>query len=395
MDEIALHRVDICRRIGICHLYHPLDHHACCQINHRAIEMKGGAITLDNIESTIRENQNPIMPKEESQARKILLAPFRFLGKVINALGEALGPLGSFLLAVVRVFFGLIIFIIGMSITIAPLAMLGVYFGIAPGSDVYLGIRESIPMEWVTEIVPVWLAISAAIAILIPGIIIVLLGISVLIKKSIIDARFGLVALGLWLLSIGLCAFQIPRVVATFKTEATHTVEQPLQLAPGTIVLKSVESESEDGIFDKVRLQLEGTDAADLILLQEFEARGKNRIDALKNAESIKYSYLTEDSTVTLERSINLSEMDKFRVQRLRLKLEIPYDRPFVMDKSIIPIIENTIHRNGYKTRDINSRNHWVFNENGLLCLTCNEAGKTTQADSLSRVKFEGAYFMK
>ena len=359
------------------------------------IQMKGGAITLDNIETTIKENQNPIIPKEESQARKILLTPFRVLGKVINALGEALGPLGSFLLAVIRVFFGLIIFIIGMAITISPLIILGVYFGIAPGNDVYLGIRESIPMEWITEIVPVWLAISASVVLLIPGIIIVLLGISVLIKKSIIDARFGLVALGLWLLSIGLCAFQIPKVVATFKTEATHTVEQALSFAPGTIVLKSVENDAEDGLFDKVKLQLDGTDATEPILLQHFEARGKSKADALQNAQAIQYSYNVADSTLTLERSINLNGLDKFRIQNLKLNLEMPYDRPFVMDKSIIPIIENTIHRNGYKTRDINSRNHWVFNENGLLCLTCNEAGKTTSADSLSRVKFEGSYFMK
>lgn len=359
------------------------------------IQMKGGAITLDNIETTIRENQNPVPVVEESQAKKVLLAPFRFLGKVINSLGEALGPLGGFLLAVIRVFFGLIIFILGMSITIAPLALLGIYFGIAPGSDVYLGIRESIPMEWITEIVPVWLAISASVVMLIPGIIIVLLGISVLIKKSIIDARFGLVALGLWLLSIGLCAFQIPRVVAAFKTEATHTVEQPLSFAPGTIVLKSVDTNVDGEIFDLVKIQLEGTDATEPILLQNFEARGKNKADALKNAESIQYNYKVEDSTVTFERSINLNELDKFRVQNLKLKLEIPYDRPFVMDKSIIPIIENTIHRNGYKTRDINSRNHWVFNEKGLLCLTCNESGKTTEADSLSRAKFDGAYFMK
>jgi phage shock protein PspC (stress-responsive transcriptional regulator) len=359
------------------------------------IEMKGGAITLDNIETTIRENQNPIMTREESQGRKMFLAPFRFLGKVINALGEALGPLGSFLLAVIRVFFGLIIFIIGMAITISPIALLGVYFGLAPGSDVYLGIRESIPMEWITEIVPVWLAIASSIVMLIPGIIIVLLGISVLIKKSIMDARFGLVALGVWLLSIGLCAFQIPRVVAIFKTEATHTVAQPLSFTPGTIILKSAENNKEDGLFDLVKLQLEGTDAGEPILVQHFEARGKSKTDALQNAQSIQYSYIVADSTVTFERSINLIELDKFRVQNLKLNLEIPYDRPFVMDKSIIPIIENTLHRNGYKTRDINSRNHWIFNEKGLLCLTCNQAGKTTEADSLSRVRFEGAYFMK
>lgn len=359
------------------------------------IEMKGGAITLDNIETTIKENLNPLPPREESQGRKILLAPFRFLGKVINALGEALGPLGKFLLSVIRVFFGLIIFLIGVSITIAPLALLGVYLGIVPvGGDVPFIIND-IPAAWINEIIPVWLAIAVTVAIFIPGIIILLLGISVLVKRSIIDARFGLVALGLWLLSIAICAVQIPRAVNNFKTEGTHTVEKTLEIGAGTLVLKSVSNNDIDGLYDEVSLQLEGTDNPLPILVQDFKARGKSRTDAMQSAESIQYDYTISDSVLTLNRSINLGSLDKFRVQELDLVLEIPYDKPFVMDKSILPILENTIHKNGYKTRDVSSRNHWVFNENGMLCLTCNDANKKTEADSISRSKFADSYFMK
>ncbi|MCF1751482.1 PspC domain-containing protein [Mariniradius sediminis] len=359
------------------------------------IEMKGGAITLDNIETTIKENLNPLPPKEESQGRKILLAPFRFLGKVINALGEALGPLGKFLLSVIRVFFGLIIFLIGVSITIAPLALLGVYLGIVPvGGDAPFIIND-IPAAWINEIIPVWLAIAVTVAIFIPGIIILLLGISVLVKRSIIDARFGLVALGLWLLSIAICAVQIPRAVNNFKTEGTHTVEKTLEIGAGTLVLKSVSNNEIDGLYDEVSLQLEGTDNPLPILVQDFKARGKSRTDAMQSAESIQYDYTIADSVLTFNRSINLGSLDKFRVQELDLVLEIPYDKPFVMDKSILPILENTIHKNGYKTRDVSSRNHWVFNENGMLCLTCNDANKKTEADSISRAKFADSYFMK
>lgn len=359
------------------------------------IEMKGGAITLDNIETTIKENLNPLPPREESQGRKILLAPFRFLGKVINALGEALGPLGKFLLSVIRVFFGLIIFLIGVSITIAPLALLGVYLGIVPvGGDAPFIIND-IPAAWINEIIPLWLAIAVTVAIFIPGIIILLLGISVLVKRSIIDARFGLVALGLWLLSIAICAVQIPRAVNNFKTEGTHTVEKTLEIGAGTLVLKSVSNNDIDGLYDEVSLQLEGTDNPLPILVQDFKARGKSRTDAMQSAESIQYDYTIVDSVLTLNRSINLGSLDKFRVQELDLMLEIPYDKPFVMDKSILPILENTIHKNGYKTRDVSSRNHWVFNENGMLCLTCNDANKKTEADSISRAKFADSYFMK
>ncbi|WP_373493968.1 PspC domain-containing protein [Aquiflexum sp.] len=358
------------------------------------IEMKGGAITLDNIETTIRENMNPMPPREESQGRKILLAPFKFLGKVINALGEALGPLGTFLLSFIRVVFGLIIFLIGMAITITPLVLLGVYFGLIPDGDIVWGIHENIPVEWINDIVPVWLAIAAAAAVLIPGIVIVLLGISVLVQRSIIDARFGLIALGVWLLSIGICSFQIPRIVSQFKTEATHTVEQELAFSEGTMVLKSSVIGVDQWLTNQISIQLDGTDAAQPILIQNFKSRGKNYDDAIKNAQNLQYSFSIADSVLTLERSVDLSQLDKFRGQSLKLNLEIPYDKPFVMDRSLLPIIQNTIHRNGYKTRDINSRNHWVFNEKGLLCLNCRDTGKTSTADSLSRAKFEGAYFM-
>lgn len=358
------------------------------------IQMKGGAITLDNIETTIKENLNPIPQREESQGRKILLAPFRILGKVINALAEALGPLGKFLLSIIRLIFGLIIFLIGTAVTLAPLGWLGVYFEAIPQNYSSTGFGNDFPLTWITEIMPFWLAIAVAVAILIPGIIILLLGISVLVKKSIIDGRFGLVALGIWLFSLGICAFQVPKVVLQFKTEATKTVENVLDISDKTMILKSVETRDRAGFFEAVSLKLEGTDNEKPILLQKLKSKGKNYQDALKNTENIQYKYTLTDSVLTFEREIDLNQMDKFRGQEVDLILEIPYDKPFVLDKSILSIIKGTIHSNGYKIRDVNSRNHWVFNEMGLLCLTCSNDTKVSGIDSLSRVKFEGAYFM-
>ncbi len=358
------------------------------------IQMKGGAITLDNIETTIKENMNPTPPQEESQGRKIIMAPFRVLGMIINGIGQALGPFGKFILEVVRVIFGLIIFFIGMAITISPIVVLGVYFGlIPPNGDIQMG---DIPVVWINEFVPVWLAIAAAIVIIIPGIILILLGISVLIKKSIIDGRFGLVALGVWLLSVGVCAFQIPRVVSQFKSEATHLVEEQLTLSDGVMVLRSTPrpGENEIGNFSMVSVRLEGFQDTTVKLIQEFESRGRTYDEALKNAAEIQYTFTLKDTIMDFGRYVNLNDLSKFRAQELNMILEIPYDKPFMMDKSMLSIIKGTIHSNGYKIRDVNSRNHWVFNENGLLCLTCREDHKTSSADSLSRAKFEGFYFM-
>jgi phage shock protein PspC (stress-responsive transcriptional regulator) len=358
------------------------------------IQMKGGAITLDNIETTIKENMNPIPPQEESQARKIILAPFRFLGKVINGLGEALGPLGIFVLAVIRVFFGLIVSIIGMAITIVPIALLGVYFEILPVNDPGI-VLDNIPTEWISDILPVWLAIAIGVAILVPGIIILLLGISVIVKRSIIEGRFGLIALGVWLLSIGVAGFQLPKVISQFKSEAVHTVDSPITISEGVMVLKSELNRGDQGVFDLVNLQLVGTDGNQVVLIQDFKSKGRGYDDALNNASKVNYNYLVADSIVTFDRSLDLSQLDKFRGQNLKLTLEIPYDKVFVLDKSILPIIRNTLNKNGYRSRDVNSRNYWVFNEDGLFCLTCTQSDELSEADSLSKAKFSDAFFLK
>jgi phage shock protein PspC (stress-responsive transcriptional regulator) len=357
------------------------------------IEMKGGAITLSNIESTIQQNLHPEFPKVESQGRKIALAPFRFLGEVINGIGKALGPFGRFLLEVVRVIFGLIIFFVGMVVILTPLLLLGAYWELFNNED-WAYLFGSIPFDTIVELVPVWLVIAVAVSILIPGVVLTLLGISVLIKRSLIDARFGLVTFGLWILSLMICAFQVPRVVNQFKEEAKYVQEERLEIQEGTLVIQS-RSNAPDTDFGLISISLEGTADSALTLVQEFHSRGRNHDDAYKNASSVRYDHTLEDTVLTLNRALEFTPESKFRAQGLHQTLKIPYNTPFVMDKSILPILEGTIYSNGYKMKDVNTKNHWVYNENGLLCINCVNDHKNSQQDSLSRAMFKGRYFME
>jgi hypothetical protein len=162
------------------------------------------------------------------------------------------------------------------------------------------------------------------------------------------------------------------------------------------MVLKSEQNLREQGIlFDLVNLQLVGSDGEQVVLIQDFKANGKGYDDALKNASQLNYNYTVVDSVITLDRNLDLSQLDKFRGQNLKLSLEIPYDKAFILDKSILPILRNTLNKNGYRSRDVNSRNFWVFNEDGLLCLTCKQNEEISEADSLSKTKFSDAFFMK
>lgn len=373
------------------------------------IQMKGGEITLDNIDTTVKESQNPIPPMPESNTRKILLTPFRIIGQVIEAIGKALGPVGRAILAVIRVLFGLFVFFMGLVITITPLITMGVYFGIFNNDD-YGVMMENFPIELFSNLVPVWLVVAASFLLIIPGIILLLLGLSVLAKKSIIGGRFGLVALGLWLLCIGICGFQIPRIVALFKSENWYKSEEVLPVTEGVMVL-SLNPISDEATFNKVTLKLEGTSDSVVTLTKDAFSRGKSKAEAMENAEKIVYNYAVRDSLVTFDEGFDVNSLSSFRDQKVNLVLNVPYEKPFIMERSLLEIIRNTIYRNGYQSSQVNQRNVWVFNQAGLVCITCDEPDEDefeeeeetskldslsrAQLDSITRSKFADSYFLK
>ena len=375
------------------------------------IKMKGGEITLDSIDSTLKETINPVPAAPESTLKKIVMTPFRVLGQVIEALGSAFGSLGKFLLTLLRVFFGLIIFIFGIVLIGAPLVAFTLYLGII--DPIVYGTTNVFPLEMITELVSTGLAAAVGGLLAIPGIVILMLGLSVLSKKNLVGSRFGLVALALWLMCIGTVGFQVPRVLAKFKEEDRVITNTPLALGQGVLFL-TVEDREEEEFYQDVVLKLEGTKDSIPSLNQEYFSRGQSKKKAQENIKKIAYSYSVKDSVITFERGFDLKTLGAFRDQKLNLTLAIPYDKPFIMDRSLLDILQNTIYKNGFENDDVRTEAIWVFNEAGLTCLTCPEIKgerrdwdsfesekaqldsiTKVQKDSLSKVKLKDAYFLK
>jgi hypothetical protein len=358
------------------------------------IEMKGGAITLSNIETTIQQNLSSENTKEESTSKKLLLAPFRILGSAINWLGKVLGPLGTFLLAVIRVILGLFIFTLGMVILIVPLSFLGLYSELISNND-WAFVLDGFPINTIGELLPIWLAITLSIFMFIPSLVLVLLGISVLIKRNLIDGRFGLVIFGIWIMSILACAFQLPKIIGMFKAEGSFTVDQQMDTPEGVLMLTAEGDQLDQGELGLVKIQLKGHENDEMIISQEFSSKGSNKTEAIANASEVSYELQLTDSVLVFDKNLTFSDSSKFRMQHLDQTLFIPYNKAFVIDRKLLPILRNTLGQDGYKTRDINRRNHWVFNENGLLCLNCVNDHKQSIADSLSRAIYSNSYFME
>ena len=379
------------------------------------IKMKGGEITLDSIDSTLKETINPVPPAPESPfestIKKVVMTPVRVLGQVIEALGSALGSLGKFLLIVLRLYFGVVIFFFGIVLVGAPLLAFTLYLGII--DPIYYGTVDVFPLEMITELVPIGLAAAGLGVLAIPGIVILMLGLSVLSKKNLVGSKFSLTALALWLMCIATLGFQIPRVVAKFKEEDRVITNTPLALGQGVLFLK-VEDGEEEEFYQHVVLELKGTEDSVLSLNQEYFSRGQTKKKAQENIKKIAYSYAVKDSVITFERGFDMKTLGAFRDQKLNLSLAIPYDKPFIMDESLLEILENTLYKNGYEREDVRPEAIWVFNEAGLTCLTCPEKKgerrdwdsfesekaqmdsiAQIQQDSLSRTKLKDTYFLK
>lgn len=323
-----------------------------------------------------------------------MLAPFRFLGKAINAIGKALGPFGAFLLAVIRVFFGLLIFTLGMVILIIPLAFLGLYSELIINND-WAYMWDGFPINTIAELLPLWLAIALSVIVFIPSIVLVLLGISVLIKRNLIDGRFGLVIFGIWIMCILMGAFQAPKIIGQFKSEGSFTVDQKLEVPESTLLISAENNGIDEGELGFVKLQLKGHEKDDLIVKQKFVSKGSNRSDAIENASQVAYELQLTDSLLVFDKSLTFPDTAKFRMQHLEQTLFIPYNKAFVIDRKLLSILRNTLGKDGYKNRDINSQNFWVYNENGLLCLNCINDHKQSSTDSLSRSLFSESFIMK
>ena len=378
------------------------------------IKMKGGEITLDSIDSTLKETINPAPPTPESTVKNtvmILMKPFQLLGKVIEALGSALGSLGKFLLTLLRLFFGVVIFFFGMVLVGTPLVTFTLYLGII--DPMYYGTVDAFPLDMITELVPLGLAAAGLGVLAIPGIFILMLGLSVLSKKNLVGSKFALVALALWLMCIATLGFQIPRVIAKFKEEERVITNTPVTLSQGVLFLK-VEDNDEEEFYQQAVLELKGTEDSVLTLNQEYFSRGQTKKQAQENIKKIAYFYAVKDSVITFERGFDMKTLGAFRDQKLNLTLAIPYNKPFIMDDSLLDILENTLYKNGYDREDVRPEAIWVFNESGLTCLTCPEKKgerrdwdsfesekaqldslTKIQQDSLSRAKLKDTYFLK
>ena len=341
------------------------------------MEMEGEPVTLSNIESSVKKNLNE-KGEEESTFTKIVLFPFRMIAAVINALGSALGPIAKVLFDVARVFVGIIFVMIGLSLVFSVLASFGVFFGILSthilpeswGGDLQ---GLSLPMEAIRNTFPLWIVVFAFIVVLVPCLTFLLIGSSIMAKRSITPSAVSWTLAGLFFIGVLVVGLTIPRIIYSFKEDGEYKVERVFYLANKTPEIRVKEIGLDD--YRVTDLSLKGYDGKEIKLVQRFIAQGATRKSGIENAQMVDYRVNQIDSVLEFDSNITFKKNAKFRAQRLDMDLFIPYNQSFVVDENAWRLLSENYGQWEYS--ETNKTQTWKLTEKGLECLTCPERKKS------------------
>lgn len=325
------------------------------------MEMQGQPITLSNIEHSIKQNLNiNDHPNSENTLTRILLFPFRAIATIIGGLGSALGPLLNGVVAIIRVFAGIMLLIVAFALMVACLAVLGAFIGFESGA--HFG---DLPIGMIRDDVSAPMMLSAFLTGFIPAFGLAILGVMLITMRNVLSSRTALTLGGVWLVSLVVFGGTVTPLIGSFQRRGTVEETKVLNVpaAMPTFAMNNVEN---DGNW-RPSIDMKGYDGTTLNLIQYFKAQGRNRAEAQENARQIRYVYTVKDSTVRFDETMELAPDAHFRAQDLDMDLLIPYEKPFRMTREFARFVRNEF---GEKEFDRMSTSLWKFTKaDGLVCI--------------------------
>lgn len=332
------------------------------------MQMQGEPVTLSNIEQNVKKSLN-VKEGEENTFVKILLFPFRVIAAVFAAAGKVLGPFLAFILEAVRILAGILLLLIGVSLVVGLIALLTVSLGLLSGWSGFITI-DNLPIDLIRNTVPVYTSIFVFLGAIIPALVFILGGLSIIAKRSVVNAYISWAIFGIWIISLIGISFTLPSLIKGWTREGEYRQEVNYDLSDKIAVLKLTEVGNDD--YEGATLKLRGHNESVYQLVMRYEARGASRQEAAENAQMVTYNVTQDDSLLYFDSNIKFKEDATFRAQQLDLTLYIPFGSEFMMDESLQHILRNTIYRSGYRVSQMEG-NRWTIDGSGLKCLTCEE----------------------
>lgn len=357
------------------------------------MEMTGEPVTLENIENNIKKSIQP-NETEENGLTKVLLFPFRIAAKVFSALK---GPLN-----VIRWFFqillGIILLILGIAFIIVLGALCTVGFtGIDQGQLVHMG---PLPLYLIAKDFPFWAVPALVMAFLPIFVSLVIAGVSLLANRKFYNKTYKIASTTMiivgWVGLFAAAAFY----GRNFQRSASYNEVRDLAVSDSTTYVLDIDKKDNETIwqmmlgekveefafdfddeddnhdyneerFNRANLEIEGYDGKTIQVITYAKSQGLTRKEAESNAKKVQYKYLQNGKDLRFDTHFSLVD-SRFRAQRMKVKVMIPYGKSFSMTRAFAYYMDNVLE-SGYfheEGQDLFIGSLWTFSaDKGLICL--------------------------
>jgi phage shock protein PspC (stress-responsive transcriptional regulator) len=353
------------------------------------LQMYGEPVTISNIEKTIKNEFNKVNDN---------LASTNFTGQ----LTEATRGISDNVIRILTTLFKIAGTIIAVIAAFIGVVLLLILLQFLFGSDAIMNITENGTQYWPnvfrlsnffdTE-AHAYLAEAALLLVLgVPLITMIYNGVRVLLGVAR-NKYFTRTASVLWIVGIVLCIISFNRINRVFATKSTLKNSIALNASKNkTIVLKAITTiEGEDDedkklniVFGSVlfnntnegSLNKQGvpslkilkstTDSAYIIITKQANASTKKIAAGFAN--QINYNLQLTDSVVTIDNLFDVTNLTKWRNQKLSVKVYLPIGQKIFIDATVANLLDDI--DNVSNTYDGDMVNHtWQMQTQGLVCL--------------------------
>ena len=373
------------------------------------LQMEGEAVNIDNIEKKIREEFNAVSENVKDLANQAsdkikdgaseisqkVNKTFSGKTKKNNGLQDFLNTIGKIILVFFKVigkFIGAILVFVAAAVILSLIIS-----GFSVGSLEWLNVDGEFlqyPPFFHDAILPKWLlTLSLFLIVGIPFLILFVLGLRILsssVKK--LSKATSLTLLGIWIVALLTLIFTGLDFGTSHANYGQSNTKTTLNLVENdTITLKMI---NDDEVYYKhnlrrssrkyevevngikkvysnyVKVDVKKSNSNEAYIVLQKESRGKNSLNANKNAEKIEYKFEVLDNTIVLD-AYYLSEFKNiWKDEEVNVTFYLPEGTTVYFDHSTKNFLDNVENDKDIHDNDMQNHHFKMTNET-LTCTDC------------------------
>jgi phage shock protein PspC (stress-responsive transcriptional regulator) len=334
------------------------------------MQMRGDAVTLSGIDNNLRSNTFDTDGATPAGSRSV--------GTFLEGAARNARPAVDFLGTAIRWAVGGLLILWGGSQLFGILMLLGAALSIIPFTAVEHtsnGFMFNDGFGATVRNLPPWGAVAGGLALGIPGLSLILLGLRLILRRPVLSRTASSVLLGLWLLGVvGSLAAGL-QVARDFQAKGTY--DTTLRLAPISTNGIVLDSRNVEDHFEWVNLHVAPADSGKAPFVeQEFRANGRTQEAARLTAQqSILYHIEQRDSTITFDQGFLLKDNAPFRNQKLSLTLHLPLNKIYRLTPLFVEHLDDDDFASGHRPDSDQSHRFRFTRDSKFTCLDCPPSG--------------------